>query len=77
MRLVEIRWVDSWNLASGWHRRKWVRRRADDLPKQRTVGYLVAKTKRTLVVASSLNRSGGVAAVVAIPRSAITKVRRP
>lgn len=73
--MVEVRWVDSWNLQSGWHSRAKLRRDADDLPKQRTVGFVVAETRDTVVIASNEGQWGDYSAVTAIPRRSITRVR--
>lgn len=76
-RIECVAWRDSWNESAGWHTLDDLRKDADALPLQTTVGFVVTETSRTLVVASSLSQGRTLAAaVVAIPKSAIRKRRR-
>lgn len=76
-RLERVDWLDSWSERGGWHDIADLRRDADTLPTQTTVGFVIAETKRTLVVASTLSESRELAsAVVAIPKSAVQRRAR-
>lgn len=71
MRIVHVRWEDSHG-SSGWVDR-------DDVDKWplviNTVGYLFAKDKKTLSVASSMSKNGEFSGVTKIPRSCVIKIK--
>jgi hypothetical protein len=66
-RPVWIRWHDAAHVAPG----EWVTELADTGVTVHTVGVLIAKTKRHLVVAHSVDSSGNATGVFSIPRSAV------
>ncbi len=71
MKIVQVRWEDSHSSGA------WVE------PEQvaswpiiiETVGYLFAKDKRTISIASSMSKTGDFSGVIKIPRSCIRKMR--
>lgn len=72
---VEVDWIDSVN-AGGWH----VPHETDEFcrdpgPILHTLGYIEKRTKKYLVLAQSVHGSNR-ANLVAIPHSAIVKVRK-
>lgn len=75
---VEVLWLDSAQLESGdWMTTEYVKEKADDL-EQRSVGFLIAETETTLVLARSLSEwktdsVEKVEGVLCIPKAAITK----
>jgi len=74
---VEVRWQDSMLLLHGWESAADLVRPASDLGGYCSVGIVMAVDRRRIVLAQSWSgREKHVAGGIAIPRSAITKVRR-
>ena len=66
-RPVWIRWHDAAHVARG----EWVDELADTGVTVHTVGVLIGKTKRHLVIAHSCDDAGNVTGVFSIPRTAV------
>lgn len=71
MRLVQVKWVDS-ALNIGWKSRY---SKETSISKCKTVGYLVKKNKKQLVIAMSVNDSGGYSEAMAIPIECVKSVK--
>lgn len=76
--LVEIAWLDTVGITHGWqsaaHYRSAARRRDQ---RGRTAGYVLRADRDGVLVAQSANPGlGQVDAVMCIPRTAITRIRR-
>lgn len=75
MALVEVTWVDAFSQLTGWGDARAVARDADDSMEVQSVGHLIARTRRHVVLA--MNRSGGrVADTMSIPHGCVRRVRR-
>ena len=67
----EVRWIDSAS-QDDWHRPEF----AAEAVECRTVGYIIARTKKTLQLTGSLSESGCVCSTMLIPRSAVLQMKR-
>lgn len=73
MQLVEVEWIDS--AARG----RWASREdyeKHDIVTCRSVGYVVKRSARAVVLVQSQSADGDCSDGMAIPRAAVTKVRR-
>lgn len=66
-RPVWVRWHDACHVAPG----EWVETLGDTSVTVHTVGVLIGKTKKHLVVAHSVDSSGNYCGVFSIPRTAV------
>ena len=75
MKRVEVRWLDSMLAPVGWHRGGIPA--TDSQLEHVTVGLLAETHRRYIVVCAASARHGNsVAACIAIPKVAITRMRR-
>jgi hypothetical protein len=75
--IVEIEWVDAYNLPTGWHLIEDVLADADEIVTGRSAGYLVGETERAIVISAGLNAEGDqvTGGIVVIPRVAVLSCR--
>lgn len=72
MRLVEVKWVDS-ALNIGW---KSEYSKETSISQCKTVGYLIKKNKKQLVIAMNINDSGGYSEAMAIPIGCVKSIKK-
>ena len=73
MRVVAVRWCDSHDIAPG----EWITEgEVDPGMEVLTVGHLISKTKRHVVIAHSVADNGDLRGCFVIPRSSVLSFRR-
>lgn len=75
--VVEVEWVDAWNVAAGWHDVSSLSDGAHDVIRAFSAGYLIVASPEVLIVAVALSddysqASGG---IIVIPRRAVVAFR--
>lgn len=68
---VQVEWEDS-AFTGGW-RRSYQRVTTSQC---KTIGYLIEKTKRQVVVSMDVNEDGGYAETMAIPRAVVKSIKK-
>ena len=73
-QLVEVDWVDSWSSAR-WENKDTV---ADDdgVLHCRSVGYVLRRGQKSVVLAASMSESGNVGDRICIPRPCVKTIRK-
>ena len=72
MRLVEVKWVDS-AFNQGWR----LKYDSDtSISECKTVGYLIKKNKKQLVIAMNVNDDGGYGEAMAIPIECVKSIKK-
>ena len=76
MRPVEVEWLDSVMLRFGWQEPAEYQDEFSRPYLIRSVGYIVKRTKRELVLVMSWSENGQVGDGLAIPRACVRKITR-
>lgn len=76
-RLVEVQWVDAFNLAAGWRDIAEIAKDADDQIRNWSAGYLIAETESAIAITVAVNHDFEQAAggLTVIPRVQILTIR--
>ncbi len=77
MKLVEVRWDDSYGIG-GWQDNRDLRHFVRQSHLIRTVGYVIHKSKKKIVVAANISIHSGSSCghLMAIPMSQVRRIRR-
>lgn len=80
-RRVRVKWIDSSKITQPWTSVGELRRMDDEADYITSVGYLVKRTRRLLVLCNDLHHEGGKGVVAyggvfLIPRGCVLKMRR-
>ena len=78
-KLVLVEWLDTQTMNTGWKSPRAIRRwvRSESFPQVHSVGWIMATTKRYIVLVAMLQNSGDfMEHVQRIPRGTILKIRK-